>query len=374
VRRPRRFLLAICALALASVALSSCSAGYVLRSAWYQAEMLGSRVPIEQVRRTGGLTPKQLAALDVIEDVKAFGHDIGLRSTKNYGTVAMGFQRRIFNVSACAPLAFTSKTWWFPIVGRVPYLGYFTETDARASAGKLTAEGYDVYLGQTGAYSTLGWFKDPILPSMLDWDEFDLADTILHELTHATVWVPGGVPFNESFASFVGEEGAFRYLAARHGADSAQFRKAREGLEDDARWHEVLHGLYVDLKAVYSQVGLDEAGKRERKAALLASLPARVAASTFHDPAPYARAGAGDWNNARLAMFRTYNSDRPAFARLLAREDGDLIRFIERVRQIASHGEPFAALRAAASAGEAANAPSAPTIAAGGRNAGTPER
>jgi predicted aminopeptidase len=367
--RFRRLAVGVLAIAASSIALSSCSAGYVLRSAWYQAEMLGSRVPIEKVRRDGGLTPRQLVALDVVQDVKAFGHEIGLRPTKNYDSVAVGFNRRIFNVSACAPLSFKSKTWWFPIVGRVPYLGYFVEKDARRSADRLAVEGYDVYVGQTGAYSTLGWFRDPILPSMLDWEEFDLAETILHELTHATVWVSGGVAFNESFASFVGEEGAFRYLEARHGKESPEYRAARERFDDDARWHELLHGVYVELEAVYSNAVLDEKAKTARKAAIVAGLPERVAGAGFHAPAPYERAAAGVWNNARLAMFRTYNSDRPAFATLLARENGDLVRFVERVRQIAARGEPFKALHAAV-----AEIGSASTIERGGRHAGAPER
>jgi predicted aminopeptidase len=365
----RRHLVALAAAALCGAALSSCSAGYVLRSAWYQAEMLGSRVPIEKVRRTGSLTPGQIAALDTIEDVKAFGHEIGLRSTHNYESVAMGFRRRIWNVSACAPLAFRSKTWWFPIVGRVPYRGYFTDDAARRAAAELEAQGWDVYVGQTGAYSTLGWFRDPILPSMLEWDEFDLADTILHELTHATVWVPGGVPFNESLASFVGEEGAFRYLAARHGPESAAYRRARERSEDDAQWHDLLHALSLELDAVYADKALGADARREHKGALLASLPARVAGIRFHDPAPYRRAAAGGWNNARLMMFRAYHSDHPAFARLLAREHGDLVRFLESVRRMAASGDPAAALKAAAE-----EAPPDPTIEGGGLHARAPER
>lgn len=338
----------IAAAVLATLALSSCSAGYVLRSAWYQAELLGSRVPIDKVKKSGRLAPAQIQALDTIQDVKAFGRELGLHATRNYDTVAVGFDHRLYNVTACAPLAFVSKTWWFPIVGRVPYLGYFNEKDARRSADKLAAQGYDVYIGQTGAYSTLGWFKDPILPSMLEWDEFDLADTILHELTHATVWVPGGVSFNESFATFVGEEGAFRYLDSRHGRGSPEYRQARARLEDEQTWNALLRQLSLDLEAAYSDASASAATKRERKAALLATLPERVAAASFHDAAGYARAARqGVWNNARLSLFRTYHSDRPAFARVLQSCDGDLLRFIRRIEEIAAHGEPFAALQRA---------------------------
>jgi predicted aminopeptidase len=338
-----------CALSLCLLVLPGCSVGYVLRSAWHQAELLHAREPIEKVRKSGRLTKEQLAALDVIEDVKVYGRSLGLKSTKNYDSVALRFRRELWNVTACRPLRFEEKTWWFPIVGRVPYLGYFSEAEARREAGKLEGGGWEVYVRPTGAYSTLGWFRDPILPSMLEWGEFDLADTILHELTHATVWVKGGVAFNESFASFVGEEGAFRYLEARHGKDSEAVRRARESFADSARWSGVQHRLAQDLEAVYGNAALSADDKRARKAALFAELPERIAGAGFHYPAPYVLAAReGVWNNARLALFRTYHSDRPAFEELLARRSGDLLRFIEDVREIASRGEPFAELRKAA--------------------------
>jgi predicted aminopeptidase len=346
----RRRLAAVATLVVAAgVALSSCSAGYVLRSAWYQAELLHARVPVEKARKSGRLTPEQLAALDRIEDVKAFGREIGLRPTRNYESIALDWNRKIWNVSACAPLAFQPKTWWFPVVGRVPYLGYFERAQADAQAQRLRGDGWDVHVRETGAYSTLGWFKDPILPGMLRWGELDLAETILHELAHATLWVKGSVPFNESFASFVGEEGAFRYLVARHGLDSDAYRHAREEREDDEAWREVLHRLSLDLEALYADAALAAEAKRERKAQLIASLPARVEAAPLHQRTRYAKAAAdGGWNNARLAQFRAYNSNRPAFAAVLARANGDLVDFIERVRALAQGGDPFAALERAA--------------------------
>ncbi|HEX6737885.1 MAG TPA: aminopeptidase, partial [Vicinamibacteria bacterium] len=276
---------------------------------------------------------------------KAFGRRLGLKATRNYETVALGWDRRIWNVSACEPLAFHSKTWWFPIVGRVPYLGYFDRKQADRSARRLAAKGWDVRVREAGAYSTLGWFRDPILPAMLGWSEFDLAETILHELAHATLWVKGSVAFNESFASFVGEEGAFRYLESRYSREGAEYRLAREGQEDLEAWRVLQRGLFVDLERAYRDPALDPAAKRERKAALFASLPERAAAASFHDPARFQRAARQrDWNNADLAEFRTYNSSRPAFAALLDQSGGDLVAFIERVRALAARGEPFAEL------------------------------
>ena len=349
--RPRALILVV-AVVLAGAGLSSCSAGYVLRSAYYQAEMLGSRVPLEKARRSGRLTPEQLAALDRVDSIKAFGGQLGLKATRNYDSIALGWNRRMWNVSACEPLAFRSKTWWFPVVGRVPYLGYFERSHADGAAGKLVEEGWDVHVRETGAYSTLGWFRDPILPAMLTWGEFDLADTILHELAHATLWVKGSVAFNESFASFVGEEGAYRYLEARYGKDSEPYRRARHEQEDGDVWRELQRALYLDLERTYSDASLSPEAKGERKAQLFAAFPERVAAARFHEPERYRRAaGQGTWNNARLAQFRTYNSNRPAFEKLLARSNGDLLAFIERVRALAARGEPFAELARAAEEG-----------------------
>jgi len=340
---------AVAGLSILVLGILSCSPGYVLRSAWYQAELLRARVPLEEARRSGRLSADQIAALDRVRDVKAFGRRLGLGATRNYDSVALGWNRRIWNVNACEPLAFRPKTWWFPIVGRVPYRGYFDRRHADRAAERLVREGWDVSVREAAAYSTLGWFRDPLLPSMLGWGEFDLAETILHELAHATLWVKGNVPFNEGFAEFVGEQGAFGYLESRHGLDSPAYRTARQAQEDLESWREVQWGLFRDLEHLYGDPSLDAAAKRDRKAALLASMPGRVAGASFHDRARFERAASERaWNNAHLADFRTYEGHRPAFEALLAACGGDLGAFVERVRALAGRADPFAELARAA--------------------------
>lgn len=328
--------------------LPGCTVGYVVRSAWFQGELLASRRPVDEVRASGRLDAAQLHALDIIADVKEFGAEIGLSSTDNYESVAIGWDRQVWNLSACAPLAFESKTWWFPVVGRVPYLGYFREQDARATEARLQREGYDVYVRTAGAWSTLGWFRDPILPAMLGWDEFDLADTVLHELAHATVWVRGSVNFNESFATFTGEEAAFRYLAARHGPDAELTVAAHRDAEDRRRWRGLLHGLYRDLDAIYTEPGLEPTGMASAKASLFAGLDVRIDNSDLFDKDRHHRAVArGTWNNARMAQFRTYNDSRPQFEALLAWHQGDLLAFMRDVQDLTrGQKDPFDALRA----------------------------
>ena len=350
-RRPlTRALLALLALIAALLASPGCGVAYVVRSGYFQAELLAHRVPVEKVRQTPDLTEEQRRALDTIADVKAFGEQVGLKPTRNYDTVAQGWTREIWNVSAAPPTSFDPETWWFPIVGRVPYLGYFRKEDADRTVADLRAKGLDAYARTAGAYSTLGWFRDPILPAMLTWDEFDLADTVMHELAHATVWVPGSVSFNESFASFVGEEGAFRYIEARHGKDSPELQKARADFEDYLTWRALQQSLYEDLNRVYEDTTRSEADKLAEKAALFAALPERVGRFPFHTPDRYLRAATqGTWNNARLVQFRTYNHNRAAFETLLARHNGDLLAFMEDVRRItADVDDPYDAVERAA--------------------------
>lgn len=334
----------------AALALPGCGVAYVLRSGYYQAELLTSARPIDRVLAEGELSAGQEQRLRLIPELKAYGKTIGLLATDNYGTVAHEWNRTIWNVSASDPLAFSPRTWWFPIVGRVPYLGYFVEDEARAQERLLRDAGYDVHVRTAGAYSTLGWFRDPVLPGMLRWSEADLAETVFHELAHATLWVPGSVAFNESFASFVGEVAVERWLADRYGEDGAPLQELRRQSRDARRFEAVLHGLYEDLDTVYRDPAIAVAEKEARKRDLYASLETRLLEAGLEEPLPYVNGvRRTTWNNARLMQFRTYNANEEWFAALWERSDGDIRAFIETVRTITRNTpDPFAALERAA--------------------------
>lgn len=322
---------------------------YLLEQGWFQAELLAGRVPIDEDDPRYSEAARERFAW--IRALKAHGAKIGLASSENYGTINPDWKRSVWNLSACDPVSFTPASWWFPIVGRMPYLGYFRQHDAMTSAAALRAEGYDVYVRTAGAYSTTGWFADPVLPDMLGWSEPQLADTLLHELTHATVWLPGSAEFNESFANFVGQQASLGYLIEKYGADSREVGDVRAARADSDRFFALLAVVYAELDAVYADGALSRSDKLARKRAIFAALPVRVADLELARPERWSRwVRTGTWNNARMMQFRTYNRGMDQFACVYAAEQSDIGWFIARIEEITADGrDPYVALAEAAS-------------------------
>ncbi len=249
-------------------------------------------------------------ALREVPVIRAYGEQMGLTRTTNYQRyVDLGRPAVVWVVSGCAPLAFESRGWWFPIVGEVPYLGFFEAGDAYALAGDLRAEGLDADVRTARAYSTLGWFEDPLLSTMIPRDDTavgELANVFLHESTHATVYVANQTPFNETVASWVGDRLAPRWLALRFGPDAVE---TRAYLDAEKRWRgrlALMQRAHDDLAALYASAApLVE--KRTRKSTIIGGLKA----SLGYPPSRLI-------NNATLAELRNYHGDTDALDRLLA--------------------------------------------------------
>jgi predicted aminopeptidase len=345
-----RGLVLVCLLGLGVGAASTCASphlppGYVTRAAVWQARLLWGRVPIETAEPL--LSPPRAEQLRLVPRVKDFAEDqLGLVGAGTYDLVHPTWDATIWNVSGCRPLAFENRTWWFPFVGTVPYLGYFDRAPADQQAARLEADGYEVWVRPAGTYSTLGWFDDPVLPGMLDWSEQRLADTLIHELVHANVWVRGSVAFNESLASFVGQRGAIAWMSTAYGPDAPEVVETVRSYEDGERFRRLLVEVVAELDQVYRDASLSDGEKLEQKASILEGLPARAGAAGLHDARRYeARLADGTWNNARLLQYRTYNRGHEAFEALYEAEGRDLRRFLDRIRALAaSGGDPWAAL------------------------------
>jgi predicted aminopeptidase len=324
-------------LALVSlVGCGGCSPSYVLRSAWEEGRILLGREPISAVLERDELTPEVRGKLELVLAVRRFAQDrLGLDvggAYSAYSEVPPGALLHV--VSAAQKTRLEPYSWWFPIVGHVTYKGYFEEAEARDAAASLDAEGYDTWVRGTVAFSTLGWFDDPVLSSWTRSDDEHLAELLIHELLHRTTYVEGETSFNESFASFVGYRGAAEFFAARDGEDAESARHARETWEKamvrSARWADAV----ARLKTLYADAHREgwplEKTLEQRR-------------TVFAELGPVDRI-----NNAVILAQLTYQQHLDRFEAAFERSGRDLRATIRWVSDVGEESDdPFAALAAA---------------------------
>jgi predicted aminopeptidase len=226
---------------------------YLTRQAMGQARILLTMRPLQELIEDPSVPDEARRKLLRIREVKAFGErHMGLTPSRNYEDYYDTSGRPItFIVTACAKDGFRPHTWWFPVVGEVPYKGFFDFEAARAEARALEEAGLDVSLGSAAAYSTLGYFPDPVLSTMLDHPEEELCALILHELTHGTIYLPGGTDFNEGLASFTGWQGALEFARSTRGSGSLLYERSVEGFARAERRDRRALALYRRLREFY---------------------------------------------------------------------------------------------------------------------------
>jgi predicted aminopeptidase len=322
-----------------------------------QTDLLARAKPITEVIAT---TPDNAlkGRLQRAQEIRAFAsRELGLPDNRSYTSYAdLGRPYAVWNVFAAPELSLTPRQWCFPVAGCVNYRGYFAEADARAEAARLAAAGDDVHMSGIPAYSTLGYFDDPVLSTFVKYREVDLARLIFHELAHQVLYVKDDTSFNESFAVTVEEAGVARWLAAEarlRGESEAAALAADldRGRELRAHFRALIRMTRERLTALYASSATDEekrAGKAGAFEALRAGYEEQRAASG--GGVSFDRWFAGGVNNAGIAAMALYADRVPQFTALLAAENGDLPRFYARVKALAAlpAGEREPALLAAA--------------------------
>jgi predicted aminopeptidase len=198
---------------------------YGLRQGKGQLTIIWNARPVEEVMADPTFPDSLKAKLNLIAEVRKFAIDsLGLKDTENYKTLYdQKGEEIMWVVTACEPFRFKPKEWKFPILGAVPYKGFFVKERAVALRDELNKEGWDTSIRNPGGWSTLGWFTDPILSNMLERSEGDLANLIIHEMVHATIFVKDSIDFNENLATFIGDRGAEQFLISRYGAQSKAY-------------------------------------------------------------------------------------------------------------------------------------------------------
>jgi len=325
------------------VAISGCGeTGYYLQSIRGHLAVMAERRPIDKVLADTDTPPELRTRLETVLDIRDFAvNEMLLPDNDSFSTYAdIGREAVVWSVVAAPDDSLTPLVWCFPFAGCVPYRGYFRLQDANAFADRLRADGYDVLVGEVPAYSTLGWFSDPVLNTFVNLPDWALTEVMVHELAHQVVYVRDDADFNEAFAQTVMEEGGRRWLAM-HGSD-AEREQARQMRERQADFT----ALVADTRAAL----LDCYGCESDRTAKLACKQATLAAMRRDYGLLRGRWGGytgydswfeRDFNNARFVSAATYYRLMPAFARLLRDNDGDLSRFYAAVHALAAR--PFAA-------------------------------
>ncbi len=324
--------------------LGSCSGlGYYAHVAHGQGALLLQRRSIDAVLSDPATDPKLAARLRLAQQARQFASArLGLPDNRSY-TRYVDLHRSyvVWNVFATPPYSIAPIPQCFPIAGCVAYRGYFEQAKACARAAQLQAQGDDVDVGGVPAYSTLGWFSDPILSSMLRWDDDELAGTIFHELAHQLIYVKDDTAFNESFASFVQEQGLREWRESR-GLPPAD----QHDTQMDAGFTDLVLDLRERLKKLYAgplyAQGTDKAAMAAGKQAEIESFRARYRAwrdSAWPGDHRYDAWVAAPINNARLLPFGLYDQWQPAFAQLFRQSRQQWPAFYAEVRKLAGESK-----------------------------------
>lgn len=295
--------------------------GYYGQLARGQYELMSRREPIATIVADGQRDAALRRRLALVQDARRYAATaLALPDNRSY-TLYTELDRDyvVWNVFATPELSLKPVESCFPIAGCLAYRGYYREAAAQQQAAALKALGYDVHVGGVSAYSTLGWFADPVISTMLHWSDAQLVDTLFHELAHQRLFVKDDTAFNESFASFVGEEGLRQYVS-RHSplAGDEPQRQQRQ-----AQFVKLVLATRERLQALYESAAV-ETDKRSGKQAEFERLRREYAELREHAWSGYR--GYDEWfeqdlNNARLLPFGLYDEWVPAFAALY-RESG----------------------------------------------------
>ena len=324
---------------------------YLARAAWEEAKILARRRSIPDLVQDRQTPAAVRAKLQLVLAARAFAEDsVALRAGKSFTTYSqLERDTLVLVLSGAYRDRLEPYTWWFPIVGRVPYKGFFDFAGAQRSSRELVSEGFDVYLRPASAFSTLGFFNDPLLSTTLRQDSLDLANTVIHETTHSTFYAPGNAVFNESFANFVGARGAAAFYRSRGQLGAAA--------EVDARWSDqkLLARFWSTLHRSLDSTFKAHPGAtlKTRRLALRDSIFGAARRKLMYELGPQLRTigpralERTRFDNAALLARRIYLTDLDLFDEVYVRESGSLRATVRRVIDLArsARGDPYGALR-----------------------------
>lgn len=320
-----------------------------MKQGYYVVKYTTGSVSIEKLQRRADTSEELKRFFSLVNDIRAFAFDsVGLKKNNNFTTFVKVDRKYLVDVVfAAGKDNFTPYQWCFPLFGCFPDKGYFDRRDAEAEAGRLGKKGYDTYIGRAGAFSTLGFFSDPVYSFMKDFSLFEIASLIIHEETHSTLFIKDQVQFNEEMATFIGNEGALRFIKAKFGDSSEPLKKAEKESRDYQTYIGLIDSLYHRLKFVYEDT-ISEQGKLQKKQEIIGQFKGFVTDkydSLFRTP-NYRGLNKAAINNAFISADITYTFDLKEFYDLYQKDNRDFRAMLSRLKTLKkSKGDPHEALR-----------------------------
>ncbi len=309
---------------------------YALKMGKGQAAIIINARPFEEVYDDPEVDIVLKEKLRTIERIKQFAYDsIGLKASDNYSSFYQQPEDQIiFVVTACEKFKLKPYEWSFPIVGTLPYKGYFNKEEAQAEADRLKSFGYDVNVGNASGWSTLGWFNDPVLSQMLKLSEGELAELIIHELTHGTVFIADSAEYNENLATFVGVTGAVWYLTTVYGKDSPEYQEyINSGSDADLRTDFMLScSKYADSIYATIPAKAEPMFRIKTRLRLFDTIAARASRLPLKSDSTYAvrlRKHLDKSGNTILMNYVRYSGKQSDFTAIFNDLHGDLRSFLQ---------------------------------------------
>ncbi len=304
--------------------------------------MLNTKIPIEEALKLDSLTPEQKRKIQLTQEVRTFAFDrLGLAKSKNYTDfVELKRVSVTYAVMASYKWKFEPHLWDFPFIGKAPYKGFYDQNKANEEAEELKKQDYDVYVRGVSAFSTLGKLNDPLLSSMLGYPDHDLVNTIIHELTHTTLFIKDNIDFNERLAVFVAAKGTEIFYLEKEGTQSKTLQQIKNENEDDSLFSRFISNELDQLKKWYAEFDHAQKLNAEEKEILRQKRFGQIKQSFTENLAQklktksYANFPTRMMNNATLGTYQTYMKNLDDFEKVYNQNGANISQFLEKCKEL----------------------------------------
>lgn len=323
------------------LSVSSC---YYLKQGSYLLTQNSSARPIKALLKNPNLSKEEREFFLLVEEIRAFAHaELSLKDSNNYTQYVLLDRDYLASVvQACKDDAFVPYLWDYPFLGKMPYKGFYEVADAEAEALALKKANYDVIIRKVDAFSTLGFFSDPVFSFFKDYSVYRLAELICHEETHATIFVQNENQFNEELATFAGRQAALLFIEKKYGLESNEYAEAIESEGDAVLYVNFLKNAALRFDTIYSSE-LSREEKLKQKSELLNMIEKEyeVYASTVYKTEGYKQSKLGKVNNAYFELYRLYEGESEDYSKFFVNVcDSDFKKFIKTVKEISKNPNP----------------------------------